>query len=200
MSLGLDLKRWAIRAQEVKFGQLDIARKQAETWRTGLATLTTLLTGVLVVKGRDDASTLTRPYQVVVAVLLGLALILLLWATMWISRALAGSPVLFLLSGETLEKWTDGEVRKISKALSWAPRLAAASVLAVAAAVAFTWFAPAQATSTSHLVKVTESTGHQSCGQLIGVSNYQLIVAPTTGPTLIPLSAVAAITPVTACP
>lgn len=200
MSLSLDLKRWAIRAQEVKFGQLDIARKQAETWRTGLATLTTLLTGVLVVKGRDDASTLARPYQVVVAILLGVALVLLLWATMWISRALAGSPDLFLLSGETLAEWTDGEVRKISKALSWAPRLAAASVLVVAAAVAFTWFAPAQGTSTNHLVQVTESTGHQSCGQLIGVSNHQLIVAPSTGPTLIPLSAVAAITPVTACP
>jgi hypothetical protein len=32
----------------VEFSQLDIARKQADTWRTGLAALTTLLTGVLV--------------------------------------------------------------------------------------------------------------------------------------------------------
>lgn len=200
MSLSLDRKRWAIRAQQVKFGQLDIARKQAETWRTGLATLTTLLTGVLVVKGRDDLSTLTRPFQIVVAVLLGLALVLLLCATMWVSRALAGSPALFLLSGEALEEWTDGEVRAVSRALSWVPRLAAASVLTVAAAVAFTWFAPAQPTPAGHLVLVTDSAGHQSCGQLIGVTKQELLVQLTTGPTVVPLSAVTALIPVTACP
>jgi hypothetical protein len=77
--------------------------------------------------------------------------------------------------------------------------MAAAGVVAVAAAIGLTWLAPAQSTTTP-LVQVTESTGQQSCGQLIGVSNRELIVQPTTGPTLIPLSAVTAVTPVTACP
>jgi hypothetical protein len=51
-------------------------------------------------------------------------------ATMWLSRALAGPPgEEILLTGEGLEQWTQGEVRKISKALCRAPKLAAVSVL-----------------------------------------------------------------------
>jgi hypothetical protein len=197
--VSLDRKRWALLAQDLKFSQLDIARKQAETWRTGLATLTALLTGVLVVKGRVDASVLILPFQVVVAVLLGLALVLLLGAIMWVSRALAGPPgEEILLTGEGLEQWTQDEVRKISKALHWVPLLAAASVLIVAAAVAFTWFAPAHEASTTTLVQVTGPSG-QSCGELVGVSNRQLVIRTTTTTTLIPLSAVGTITPVTVC-
>jgi hypothetical protein len=195
--VSLDRKRWALLAADLKFSQLDIARKQADTWRTGLATLTTLLTAILVVKGRNDVSTVTRPFQVVVAVLLGLALILLLWATMWVSRALAGPPgEEILLTGEGLEQWTSGEVRKISTALRWAPGLAAVSVIVVAAAVGLTWFAPAQNPATTPLVRVTETTG-QACGGLIGETSHQVILtAPTT---LIPLVSVLAITPVTTC-
>jgi hypothetical protein len=77
--------------------------------------------------------------------------------------------------------------------------MAAVGVISVAAAIAVTWLAPARSTS-DPLVQVTESTGHQSCGQLVGVSDHQLIVQPATGPTLIPLTAVTAITPVTTCP
>jgi hypothetical protein len=196
----LDSKRWAQLASELKFSQLDTARKQAEVWRAGLAALTTLLTAIFVLKGRDNVSDLTKPYQPIVVGLIGLALLLLLIATMWVSRALAGPPgEEILLVGEEVEKWTNGEVRKISTTLRWAPLMAAVGVVAVAAAVGLTWLAPAQSTA-NPLIQVTESTGHQSCGQLIGVSNHELIVQPTTGPILIPLSAVAAITPVTACP
>jgi hypothetical protein len=195
----LDSKRWAQLASELKFSQLDTARKQAEVWRAGLAALTALLTAVFVLKGRDNVSDLPGPYQGVVVGLLGLALLLLLVATMWVSRALAGPPgEEILLTGEEVEKWTNGEVRKISTTLRWAPLMAAAGVVAVAAAIGLTWLAPVPGTA-NPLIQVTESTGHQSCGRLIGVSNHQLIVQPTTGPILIPLSAVVAITPVTAC-
>ncbi len=198
--MSLDSKRWALLAQDLKFSQLDIARKQADTWRTGLATLTALLTGVLVVKGRDNASGLTRPFQILVAALLGVALILLLWATMWLSRALAGPPgEKILLTGENLADWTQREVRKISVALRWTPGLAAVSVIAVAAAVAFTWFGPTPG-STAPLVQVTESTGQQSCGALLGVSEHELVLRGTAAPVMVPLSAVDAIKPVTACP
>jgi hypothetical protein len=196
----LDSKRWAQLASELKFSQLDTARKQAEVWRAGLAALTALLTAIFVLKGRDNVSDLTEPYQMIVVGLLGLALLLLLIATMWVSRALAGPPGQeILLTGEEVEKWTMGEVRKISAALRWAPLMAAVGVIAVAAAIGLTWLAPAQGT-TVPLVQVTESTGQQPCGQLIGITNHELVVEPMTGPILVPLSAVTAITPVTACP
>lgn len=197
--MSLDRKRWALLAQNLKFSQLDIARKQADTWRAGLATLTTLLTGVLVVKGRDDTSGLILPFQVVVAVLLGLALVLLLWSTLWLSRASAGpSGEEILLTGEDLEEWTRSEVRKISRTLYWVPQLAAASVLIVAAAVAFTWFAPTRHTDIAPLVQVTGSS-RQSCGELVGVSDDRLVIRTTSEVTLIPLSAVDTVTPVAAC-
>jgi hypothetical protein len=195
----LDRKRWAQLASELKFSQLDTARKQAEVWRAGLAALTALLTAVFVLKGRDNVSDLTEPYQAIVVGLLGLALALLLTATLWVSRALAGpAGEEILLTGERVEQWTKQEVRKISTALRWAPLSAATGVVAVAAAIGLTWLAPAQ--DAAALVQVTESTGQQSCGQLIGVSDRQLIVRPPSGPVLIPLTAVTVITPVTVCP
>lgn len=195
----LDSKRWAQLASELKFSQLATARKQAEVWRAGLAALTALLTAVFVLKGRDNVSDLTEPYQAIVVALLGLALVLLLIATLWVSRALAG-PIgkQILLTGEEVEEWTRSEVSKISTALRWAPLSAAVGVLAVAAAIGVTWLAPTQAVAP--LVQVTESTGQQPCGQLIGVSDHQLILRPASAPVLIPLTEVTAIAPVTACP
>lgn len=199
--MSLDRKRWALLAQDLKFGQLDVARKRAESWRTGLATLTTLLTGVLVVKGRDSLSPLTLPFQIVIAVLLGLALIALLAATLWVNRALAGpASGEFMLTGEDLEEWTRGEVRTIEHALTLAPWMAAASVLVIAAAVAVTWFAPARPTTNSPLVRIITSGGRQTCGTLTGATDRHLIITPSSAPVVIPLSAVVAITPVTACP
>jgi hypothetical protein len=198
--VSLDRKRWALLAQEIKFSQLEIARKRADAWRTGLATLTTLLTGVLVVKGRADVSALTLSSQVTVAVLLGVALITLLAGALWVSRAIAGPPDgEFMLTGEDLEEWTRGEVRAIERALTWVPRLSAASIIVVAAAVAVTWFAPAKPTTTVLLVRVTMSTGQQACGMLVGVGKRELIITSASVPTLIPLSAVVTVAPVAAC-
>jgi hypothetical protein len=200
--VSLDRKRWQLLAQELKFGQLELVRKQADIWRAGLATLTTLLTGVLIVKGKSDASTLSTSYQILVAVLLATALALLLTATMWLSRALAGpSRVRILLSGENLEQWTAVEVRKVVTALSWAPGMTVASVIFVAAAVGVTWFAPAAGQQPQvPLVQVTDSSGH-SCGALVGGTSAVIILtAPSGGaPTAIPMRSVLAVAPVSTC-
>jgi hypothetical protein len=199
--VSLARKRWAQLAQELQFSQLDIARKQADTWRTGLATLTTLLTAVLVIKGRDDASTLTTTAQIVVAALLGLALLLLLVATMWVSRALAGPPgEEILLTGEDLQDWTNGEVRKISTALRWAPGLAALSIVVVAGAIGVTWFAPARPGTSAPLVRISETDGQTACGTFIGETQHQVVLSTTApGTALLPLASVLAITPVATC-
>jgi hypothetical protein len=209
--VSLDRKRWAVLAQQLKFGQLDIARKQAEVWRNGLASLTALLTAVLVLKGRDNVSALTEPAQAIVIAMLGVSLLLLIIATVWVSRALAGPPGQeILLSGESLRNWTEGEVKKISRAVETVPWLAAAGVILVAVAVSITWIAPTQDTGTSPLVTVSDRTGGQLCGQLVGIARNQVILgnavitvpsaAPSPGPTVLPLTEVTAITPVASCP
>ncbi len=160
--MSLDRKRWALLAQNLKFSQLDIARKQADAWRIGLGALTGLLTAVLVLQGRNNVSTLTEPAQGFVVALLALALAALIAATLLVSRSLAGpAGKEILLTGEDLEHWTTDEVRKISQALRVAPRLAAVGVVIVAFAVGITWLAPVQSTS-MHLIEVTESTGGAS--------------------------------------
>jgi hypothetical protein len=200
--VSLDRKRWLLLAQELKFGQLDIARKQADTWRVSLATLTTLLTGVLIVRGKSDASTLPTSYQVAAAILLAGALALLLAATMWLSRALAGPPgERILLTGEGLEAWTAGELRKVAKALSWAPGMAVTSVILVATSVGVTWFGPTvQQQPDNPLVEVTVTSG-QACGPLVGETKQEVILTTPSGgsPTAIPIASVLAMTPVTNC-
>lgn len=196
--MSLDRKRWALLAQDLKFSQLNLARKQAEAWRAGLASLTALLTAILVLKGRNNVSMLTRPYQVTAVGLLGLSLLLLLAATMLVSRALAGPPgEEILLSGEGLEQWTRDEVRKISIALRSAPWLVVSGILAIAVAVGITWLAPAQ--GSTPLVQVIGSTG-RSCGQLISITRHQVILRTAdTATVLIPVSSVANLTPVPNC-
>lgn len=197
--MSLDRKRWALLAQDLKFRQLDVARAQAETWRTGLTALTALLTAVFVLKGRDNVSALTLPFQISVVALLGAALGLLVAATLLVTRALAGPPgEEILLSGEALEDWSAGEVRTISTALRWAPWLAAAGVVFVALAVGITWLAPAQDTTTP-LVQVTTPTA-QPCGELVGAAQHELVLRTATATTLLPLATVVTITPVTSCP
>ena len=134
-----------------------------------------------------------------VVALLALALATLIAATLLVSRSLAGpAGEEILLTGEDLERWTTDEVGKISRALRLAPWLAAGGVVAVA--VGITWLAPVRSTS-ARLIRVTESAGQQACGQLLGANVNQLIVIPAAGRVqVIPLAAIAAVTPVTGCP
>jgi hypothetical protein len=196
--VSLDRKRWALLAHNLKFSQLDVARKQAEAWRVGLASLTGLLTAALVIKGRDNVSALAHPYQVIVVALLGLSLILLLAATMLVSRALAGPPgEEILLTGEGLEQWSQDEVRKISKALRSAPWLAVVGIIAVATTIGITWLAPSQ--ESTPLVQVNDSTG-QSCGQLMGLTRQEIVLhTPAAGTVLIPVSSIVNLIPVANC-
>jgi hypothetical protein len=196
--MSLDSKRWALMAQELKFHQLDAARQQAEAWRTGLAGLTALITAILVIKGRDNVSELTQPYRTVTVLLLGVALGLLIWATMLVSRAIAGPPGKeILLSGEGLRAWSAQEVENISNAIRWAPRLAITGVVAVALAVGITWLAPAQNVG-GPLIQIDEKGG-QTCGQMIGITQHQVVIQHDSNTEVLPLSAVINIEPVTAC-
>jgi hypothetical protein len=198
--VSLDRKRWALLAHDLKFSQLDVARKQAEAWRIGLASLTALLTSIFALKDRDNVSVITHPYQVIVVALLSVSLILLLAATMLVSRALAGPPgEEILLTGEGLEQWTQYEVRKISKTLRSAPWLAVAGILAVAAAVGINWLAPSQGSTL--VVQVTDSTG-QSCGQLVGITKQEVMLRTATATAdvvLIPVSSIVSLVPVANC-
>jgi hypothetical protein len=197
-----DQRRWAQRAQELKFHQLEAARKQAEGWRTGLGGLTALLGAVLIIRGRDNIATLATPYRWLVVMLLGVALASLAWGTLLAVRAASGAPgEECLLTGEDLQEWTRQEVREVQRVLAWAARLAVGGVAAVALAVGFTWLGPTGGTGRTHMV--VEYGADRVCGELAGAANGNLIVQTSPKDTvvirLVPLTAVTRITPVPAC-
>lgn len=179
---------WARRAQELRFHQLEATRKQAESWRTGLAGLTALFSAVLVVKGRDNLTSLASPYPQVVAALFGLALLALVLATLWAIRAASGTPGdTCLLAGEDLQAWTRAETSSATRKIVYARWSSLVGVSLVAVATGFAWFAPAEY-AVNPIVRV-ESTNSYYCGVLSGVSNGSVIVLIDDMYRMIPLDA-----------
>lgn len=200
-------KRWAQLAQETQFHQLDSLRRQAEGWRTGLAGLTALLGAVLIVKGRSDISNLAPGVRYLVVVLLAVAFILLVAASLLALRAASGWPDdKIYLTGESLRAWHAEESSRIRAGIRTAARLMVAGLVVLAGAVGLTWLGPAEATNP--LVSVETATG-PACGELLGARDGHLILTPAkeaTGgaagravPRLIPLPQVTRLIVVKSC-
>ncbi|GAA2299755.1 hypothetical protein GCM10010402_68060 [Actinomadura luteofluorescens] len=199
--MSLDLKRWAMMAQEMQFRQLEGARKQAESWRAGLAALTALVGSVLIVKGRDSFADLAAPYRQLVMLLLGAALVALVTATMLAVRAAAGTPgEEITLSGQGLRDWSIAEVRRIATTVRRATWLTLTGLYMIALAVGLTWVGPIQ-TVKPMLVRVEHSHG-EACGELAGADQGQLILTNSTKKqtTIVALATVSKIEKVSRCP
>lgn len=196
--MSLDDKRWAQKAQELKFTQLDSARKQAEGWRTGLSGLTALLSAALVLKGRDNITTLATEARWTVVVLLGMALAMLVTATLLAVRAASGRPGQeHLRTGERLQRWTRQEIRRIAQAIRRAAWLATLAIACVAAAIGTTWLAPA-AKPAPALVEVRYQTGRE-CGKLTGADSRSLTLKTTGRTDSIALDTMVSVRPVRRC-
>lgn len=192
--------RWEQKAQRLRFEQLDVARKQAESWRTGLAGVTTLLGAVLIVKGRDSVSELDTPYRWTVTLLFGAALACLAAATVLALRAASGTPSgRTLLSGRDLSAWTAHEVRRIRGALTGAAALTLGGLTLAAVATGTAWLSPTAAASPKGLVTV-QAGAIRLCGGLVGIADGKLVLTtPAKTPLAVPLAAVTRVRPSTHC-
>lgn len=189
---------WAQKAQQLRFTQLDVARRQAETWRTGLTGVTALFGAVLVAKGRADVADLAAPYQAIPVVLFAIALAALVTATLFAIRAASGTPGdECLLTGEDLEQWTQDEVRRVHRAILAASVLTVAGVCALAVGAGTTWLAPSRIPALP-TVSVQTHQG-QYCGQLSFLSSKTIGVNGSTGDHVIPLTSVEGIYTVVSC-
>lgn len=194
--MSIEAKRWVQLAQELRFEQLTSARKQAEGWRTGLAGLTTLLAALLIIKGRDNVSGLTPSSLWTVMALLGVALALLVTATLFAVRATSGAPsAVILLTGENLHAWTKSEVRAVGRFIRWAAILTVTAICVLALAVGITWTAPVPRPTTP-LVEVM-LPGGDTCGELLGITGGNLVLNEKIR--LIPLTHVLAMSLVSSC-
>lgn len=193
-------RRWLALAQELKYHQLEAVRKQAEGWRTGLTGLTTLLSAVLIVKGRDDISKLSDPWPYAVVGLLAVAFVLLVIASLRAVRAASGLPDdVIYLTGEQLRDWTATECDRVRDAIGDAARFTLLGLGLLAIAVGLTWLGPI-APGGGTLVRV-EGPGTNVCGTLAGANSGQLVVTPADAktPTVLAFRQVQKLTVVEKC-
>jgi hypothetical protein len=184
-------------AQDLTFEQLSIVHKQAEGWRTALASFTALLGAVLIVKGRDSVTSLTASYRWTVVALLGLAFALLIMATLSSVRAASGTPCTeILLTGEDLRIWTQAEVRYVGRLIRLAVLFTVTALILLVVSVGVTWLSPT-ATTNGSLVEVFGSDG-RVCGEFVGISDGTLILR-TPQLRQEPLNRIASINPVATC-
>ncbi|UQU62519.1 hypothetical protein COUCH_26235 [Couchioplanes caeruleus] len=193
---------WAQRAQQLRYTQLDVARRQAETWRTGLTGLTGLLGAVLIVKGRDNASSLADPYPWLVLALFLLGAAALVVATLSAIRAASGVPGdECLLTGEDLQRWTEREVAGVYRAVTRARHLTVGGVCAVALGVAVAWSAP-MAGPDRPVVRVSWGSDQgtdQICGRLLAADATSLRVGGRDQYHIVPLTSVVRVEVVARC-
>lgn len=119
-------KRWAQRAQQAEFEQLDAVRARAEQWRNGLAGLTALLTTVTIIQGPETIAKLSKGIRNDVVNELTSAFLLLLLGSFLAMLAAFGWPSKeMLLTGERLARWEREQTRRARRIL----RVAAACLL-----------------------------------------------------------------------
>ena len=195
------LLRWEAIADDFQFNQLPTARKQAETWRTGLAGLTGLVGAALIVKDQNTVAGLPVGWRILVFVLLMTALVLLVKATLTALRAASGEPGDdTLLTGEDLRRWTQGQVISAQRDIRRARLFTLTGIAMLGVALAVAWLIPAADPKSSFLV---ETTGNGAlCGSL-GTSSAGLLTVETKheplSTTTVSLSAVTRIRPVADC-
>lgn len=175
-----DRWHWGQKAQQLKFNQLEAARKQADTWRTGLTGITALLGAVLVVKGRDNVSAVASPYPLLVLLCFTAALAALVVATLAALRAASGVPGdECLLTAEDLEAWSRAETSEVYRWITAARRLTFGGLCLVAAGTGIVWLAPAKPPDTP-LVRVNSPSG-PICGRLTQLGDRTVRIEVTRG-------------------
>ncbi|WP_371791269.1 hypothetical protein OG285_15400 [Streptomyces sp. NBC_01471] len=191
-------RRWAELARELEFTRLPELRRQAEGWRTGLTGLTALLAVLVLLKGRDNLTELPVWARHTATGLLVSAFVLLVVGSLLAVRAAHGVPeAAILLGGQSLRRWTEREVSRITRALRWASVCCVLGVVLVVGALLVAWVTTDDAPG--HLVQV-RTNSRFLCGELVGADRKQVTVrTKEDGPVSLPRTAVMSLRPVPGC-
>jgi hypothetical protein len=200
--MSVPAKRWAQMAEDLEFDQLGGARKLAEGWRNGLASLTALLAAVTIIKGPESIADLATWSRYAVVALLAIAFILLIAGSLAATRAASGGPgAEIFLDGDTLRAWTFNEARSIERRVTHAARCTVSGLAVLAIAIGLSWLGPG-ASADKPLVTV-ERQGMRTCGTLLTVSGGILLLGDPAkadaAPQSIPLDAGTRISPADKC-
>ncbi|AGI89477.1 Hypothetical protein XNRR2_3134 [Streptomyces albidoflavus] len=191
-------RRWAELARDLEFTRLPELRRQAEGWRTGLTGLTTLFAILVLLKGRDNLSDLPEGARATATGLLVTAFVSLTVGSLLAARAAHGAPEReILLGGQSLRRWTEQEVARVTRALAWAYVLCVLGVVMVVGALGVAWLTTQE--SGSRPVVVRTNTG-VLCGDLIRVDQHHVDVrSEKDGEVSLPWTVVVSVKPGKTC-
>ncbi|MFE7130899.1 hypothetical protein ACFVIM_08570 [Streptomyces sp. NPDC057638] len=191
-------RRWAELARDLEFTRLPELRRQAEGWRNGLTGLTALLAVLVLLKGRDNLAELPVWARHTALSVLVSAFVLLLVGFLLAARAAHGTPGgEILLGGQSLRRWTEREVTRVTRALAWAFTCCVLGMALVVVAVVLAWMTTGS--PTTHLVEVRTAT-RVLCGELVRTDQRQVRVrTKAEGPVALPHATVLSLRPVRTC-
>jgi multidrug efflux pump subunit AcrB len=167
--------------------RLELVRSRAEKWTGGIGALTGVLATALIAKGQTDATKLPLGWRIATAILIGTAIALLIAATYQAYTAAYDKPGALKQIKEIpledlhdrLRKARTAAATEAQNTLRGAVRNTLAAIALLAAAVAITWFAPAQKSpSSSQRLCITSNNPTATSNSNTGASRPQLTLTP----------------------
>lgn len=199
---GADDRRLGLIPLQLPVDELVRIRATALAWRNGLAALLVGLVGFGLVKGRSEIGDLAAPWPYWVGGLLGLALVAGGTAAALLLRAAHGRPGMWrtddlVAAARHSTGGVEGvEARAAADALSRGVVLSYGCALLLIAAVAVTWYGPAD--KGPRLVVTTDTT--TACGTVEQVRDGVLSLETASGRRDIAFAQAVGLQPVDACP
>jgi len=177
--------------------ELDRVRSAAVSWKTGLAALFALIPTLVVVKGTDTVDKLSTSDKTIVGGLIAFGAALALLGTLVALRAAYGPLKRGKVLGDDATVPLMSEVQKTVFAIRMTRWITIVGSAAIAAAIGYTWAAPA-VTPSSFSVTLTDKRAF--CGTLVTAGPEAVQVETSDGRTTsIPLARIAKTAFVSSC-
>jgi len=186
---------------------LPTVRAMVSAWRTGLTGLITLVTTGIILTGRTATTDLSPPWRAAITLTIGAGLglaIIGLWHTL---AAEVGTRTRLHTLDDIRARYASVQAYQTGQAAAAGARLHTARILVAAAlalllaGVLLTWWAPAAATDPPAYLVVTRASG-SICGTLLSADGgtVRLRITGVHDPVTIPLSGIANLAVIAACP
>jgi hypothetical protein len=183
--------------------ELTRVRTAALAWRNGMGAILAGLVGFGLIKGRTDVGELASPYNLVVGVFLGFALLIGGVAAALLMRAAHGRPTSIPLREVATRGFEDPrlisrmmEADSAVRALRNGVALAFSCAALLCVAVGTTWYGPAKE---DPQLEITLDSGTSVCGEADTVTAGRLILKTSSGALTVDLARAVGLHPVTNC-
>lgn len=168
--VGPDIQRWEKRLADLETEELSKVRAAAEKWAATLTALLGLAGTVLIVRGAEEISGLSDGTKIAIGVLLVIAFVAAVVATVLTAYAAQGTPKnLEWPTAASLREWEHKQAKTAKSRLFHSRWISLVAVLAIAIAVAVAWLGEA-AESSGSKVLFTPATGKPLCGSLVNAA------------------------------